>query len=84
MTSLFQRQMQLERKALVEGTLVCIAGWLRLLHYVGNLPGDCCQHPVAALQRQRFGRRQDAGQSKEGNLPTEILLEDTDGLHRPP
>ena len=24
------------------------------------------------------------GRSKEGNLPTEILLEDTDGLRRPP
>ena len=26
----------------------------------------------------------DARPVKDGNLPTEILLEDTDGLHRPP
>ena len=27
---------------------------------------------------------QPQGPVKEGNFPTEILLEDTDGLHRPP
>ena len=43
---------------------------------------------TSGLANPRGGEAQVAvaqnGQSKEGTLPTEILLEDTDGLRRPP
>ena len=40
----------------------------------------CCPFCVKTID-YRFTKQ---GRSKEGNLPTEILLEDTDGLRRPP